>query len=105
MIKIFYFMVSQSLRDKLIDGFFLKVLFSEKFEKYVYNKDLSFYKRTESFLPRRNLDMACDKWLKSDMSQFETGEEYGLLSKLIKKPSTVTLYETAEDKSFYIPRF
>lgn len=82
--------------------FSLKLLFPEKFEKYGYNKELSFY-REQRVLHRKDLDMVCDERLKSDMDQFGPGEEYGLLRKLIKKPSTVTLYETVENKIFHIP--
>ena len=41
--------------------------------------------------------MACDELLKSDMDQFGMQEEYGLLRKLIKELSAVTLYETVEN--------
>lgn len=63
--------------------FFLKLLFPEKFEKYGYNKELSFY-REQRVLHRKVLDVACEEQLKSDMDQCGPGEEYGLLRKLIR---------------------
>lgn len=61
--------------------------------------------RKQRVLHSRNLDVAFDELLKSDMDQFGIGEEHGMLRKLIKKLSVVTLYEAVENKLSHIPQF
>lgn len=53
--------------------------------------------REQRALHSRDPHVACDELLKSDMDQFGMQEEYGLLRKLIKELSAVTLYETVEN--------
>lgn len=83
--------------------FFLKVPFSDKFEKIVIART-SPSVREQNFT-QENLDVTCHEMLKSDIDQFRTGEEYGMLRKLVKNLNVVTLYETVENKIFHLSQF